>query len=84
MKITILLVKMLFVGALFIISNQNLYMSVADDRVAFYDLYSNWIGTLFNQAFEISGYVVKFEWLPSNNGTVNSILRSGNVSFNSG
>jgi hypothetical protein len=84
MKLTILLVKMLFVGALFIISNQNLYMSDSADRQTFFDFYTNWIGTLFNQAFEISGYVIKFEWLPSNNGTVSSVLTGSNGNLGSG
>ncbi|MEK6910728.1 MAG: hypothetical protein AABW82_03055 [Nanoarchaeota archaeon] len=84
MKVTILVVKMFFVAALFIISNQNLYMSNVDDRGTFYDYYTNWIDTLFHQAFVISGYVVKFEWLPSNNGTINSVLTSGNASLSEG
>lgn len=84
MKFNILIVKMLFVGALFIISNQNLYMSVAVDRQIFYDLYFNWINTLFDQAFEVSGYVVKFEWLPSNNGTVDIVLKANPGNFSGG
>ena len=83
MKLTILAIKMLLVAALFIISNQNLYMSISEDRQVFYDFYSNWIQTLFHQAFEVSGYVVKFEWLPTNNGSVSSYLRSDSQNISS-
>jgi len=79
MKIPILLIKMLFVGALFIISNQNLSMAHTEDRQAFYDLYYNWLGTLFSQTAEVTGYMVKFEWLPTNNGTVSEVLHSDAV-----
>ncbi len=84
MKITILLVKMFFVAALLIISNQNLYMSNVGDRQVFYNFYTHWIDTLFHQAFEVTGYVVKFEWMPTHNGTVDNVLKSGTGNFDKG
>lgn len=79
MKITIIILKTLFIGALFIISNQNLHMMHSVERQAFFDLYYNWVGTLFNQGIEVTGYVVKFHWLPTNNGTVNEVLKPGSI-----
>ncbi len=84
MKVTIVIVKMLFIGALFIVSNQNLYMSDVADRHVFYDFYAKWVDTLFRQAFEVTGYVVKFEWLPTSNGTVTDVLKAGPGNFDKG
>jgi hypothetical protein len=64
MKLAIVLVKLFVLGALFIISNQNLHLLVSEERGVFFDSYSEWIGSLFNQAVDVTGYVVKFEWLP--------------------
>jgi len=54
---------------LFIISNQNLYMSHAEDRAIFYDKYYSWVDNLFSQTLNLAGYVVKLDWLPENNKT---------------
>ena len=67
MKVTMIVFKLLFLGALFIISNHNLYMNDVKDRGVFFDLYYSWLDNLFNQGFEVTSYVVKFEWLPDLN-----------------
>lgn len=64
MKITLIVVKLLFLGALFIISNNNLHLAVATEREVFVDTYSAWFSNLVAQGVEVTGYVVKFEWLP--------------------
>lgn len=71
MKITIVVLKLLFLGALFIISNNNLYMNNADDRGIFINLYSSWIEVLTKQGIEVTAYVIKFEWLPTDSETLN-------------
>lgn len=66
MKLTIFVVKFLFIGALFIISNQNLYLGVDEDREIFLDQYTSWFRNLFENLTEATGYVVNSEWLPGN------------------
>jgi len=65
MKITIIIIKLLFLGALFIVSNQNLHLIDTDERTTFTDMYSKWISSLVVQGGEVTGYIVKFEWLPT-------------------
>jgi hypothetical protein len=73
MKISIIVVKFLLLGALFIISNQELYLTNPQDLETFYDLFGSWIFNLANHFFQISGYVINSEWLPPlNNETTSS------------
>ena len=65
MKITIIIIKLLFLGALFIVSNQNLHLIDTDERAIFTDMYSKWISSLVVQGGEVTGYIVKFKWLPT-------------------
>lgn len=58
------LLKILFVGALVIIGNYDLHIGDSQERQQFFDLYSEWTGKIFSQGVETTGYVVKFEWLP--------------------
>ena len=70
MKIAIILIKFLFIGALFIISNQNLYLSDAQDFSTFVDLYYAWLDELSVHALKITGYVMNSEWLPQGNVSI--------------
>lgn len=65
MKIPIVVLKLLFLGALFIVSNHSLHLTDAGDRGLFVDYYTAWLENLFGQGVEVTGYVVKFEWLPN-------------------
>lgn len=69
MKVTLVILKLLFLGALFIVSNHNLHLSYEAERNTFFQLYSAWIENLANQGVQVSSYVVKFEWLPDLNDT---------------
>jgi hypothetical protein len=64
MKITILMIKFLFVGALFILSNHNLHIGTHDELVLFGKMYYTWLGDVFDNGKAIAGYVVKSDWLP--------------------
>jgi hypothetical protein len=66
MKIPIVIVKLMVLGALFIISNHNLHLLVPAERAIFFNYFFGWLGTLFQQGVDVTGYVVKFEWLPKN------------------
>lgn len=67
MKVTMIILKVLFLGALFIVSNHDLYLSENSDREVFYDLYLSWLNDLFSQSLEFTGYFVKSKWLPYGN-----------------
>ena len=64
MKLRMIIIKLLFLGALFIISNNNLHLGDNVEREVFFNYYSSWLGNIFNQGQAITSYVVKFEWLP--------------------
>jgi hypothetical protein len=64
MKAQLVIVKLLFLGALFIISNQNLHIGVTQERETFFDAYYAWVLNIVNQITDVTAYVVKFEWLP--------------------
>ena len=64
MKITLLLIKFLFVGALFILSNHNLHIGTPDELEVFGKMYFVWLGEVFDNGKSIAGYVVKSDWLP--------------------
>lgn len=69
MKLSLTIIKFLFIGMLFIVSNNNLYLKDTDDRQIFLDSFYSWINGLLSHAYEITGYVINSEWLPSNNNT---------------
>jgi len=56
--------KVFIIGALLIISNQSLAMSISENREHFLVEYSTWITHLFERGLSIASYVVKNEWLP--------------------
>ncbi len=64
MKAQIFVVKLLVLGALFIISNNNLHLLVSVERELFFNLYMGWLGSLFDQGIKVTSYVVEFDWLP--------------------
>lgn len=59
--------KFLFIGVLFIVSNNNLHLSEEQDLTKFFDLFYSWLSGLFSRVREITGYVVDSEWLPKEN-----------------
>ena len=76
MKITLLVIELVLISALFIISNQDLRLQNAADRVVFGNLYYNWMGLMFNNGRTIVGNVVNLQWLPPANQSVqNSQIR---------
>jgi len=64
MKGPMIVLKILFVGALLIVSNQNLHLADETEREVFFETYFAWIGSLADQGVKVTSYVVKFEWLP--------------------
>ena len=60
-----ILVKILVLGALFIISNQNLHLLVSQEREIFFNTYSGWITDIMGKIVDVTGYAVKLKWLPT-------------------
>ena len=64
MKVYLFILKFLFIGALFIVSNNNLHLADINERGIFYNSFYSWITGLIDHAAQITGYVTKSEWLP--------------------
>jgi len=71
MRILLFIILFLVLGALFIISNENLRLREKQGMKEFSGLYYSWLSQLFSNFKGISGYFVKFEWLPVENSTFN-------------
>lgn len=69
MKPAIIIVKFLFVGALFLVSTHGLHLSDSHDLDTFFELYYGWLNNLFDRSLELTGYMVHSEWLPSNHSS---------------
>jgi len=59
-----IIVKLLILGALFIISNQNLHLGISQEREIFFDAYSGWTTNIIDKIVDVTGYVVRLEWVP--------------------
>jgi len=64
MKFVVLILMFLIIGALFIISEKNLYMNKVENRGEFFKSYISWLNNLKENSKNIVGYVAKLEWLP--------------------
>ena len=70
MKIPMLVIKLLLLGALFIVSNHDLRLADSEDREFFIEVYGKWFDGMVDQGSQVTAYVVKFEWLPPKNLSV--------------
>jgi len=64
MRVGMFIFKFLFLGALFIIANEDLHLNDQMDRDAFMNTFYTWVDTLYQHSLQIVGYVVDSEWLP--------------------
>ncbi len=64
MKVYLFILKFLFIGALFIVSNNNLHLINLEERNVFYGSFYSWLSNLFDSVGQITGYVIKSQWLP--------------------
>lgn len=64
MRLAMFLVKFFFLGAFFIISNQNLALNEKGNFNIFLSSYSGWMEDLFYSGKAITGYVIKVDWMP--------------------
>jgi hypothetical protein len=64
MKVFLLVIMFFFIGALFIISENNLALSVPGNIDKAAGLYHSWLSQIFDNAKNMTGYLVKMDWLP--------------------
>ncbi len=64
MKTLLILIKVFVIGALLIISNENLAMSSSENRTQFFSEYTTWLSELVHHGIVVVGYVVGNQWLP--------------------
>lgn len=67
MKIIMFIIFFLLVGALFIISENNLALKDTGNFSKFLGLYYSWISQIAQNTGSTAGYVIKMDWLPSEN-----------------
>ena len=71
MKTFMFLVMFLLIGAFFIISNEEIKLDNQKNVGEFFNLYGQWIDGLADNGKTVLGYVVKMEWLPDKDGSLN-------------
>jgi len=64
MKVLMLVIIFLLIGAFSIISNENIKMNSKENIGSFFKSYSNWFDKLINNGKTVAGYVVKIKWMP--------------------
>lgn len=67
MKIYLIAIKLFVISALLIVSNYDLALADRGNREVFSHYYHTWLSQAFDRGVQISGYIVKSEWLPDTN-----------------
>lgn len=69
MKTIMLIVMFFVVGALFIISEDNLNIGKGDNAKVLTGMYLSWLDETFDNMKTLTGNIVKLNWLPDFNST---------------
>ena len=72
MRFLLLIAVFFIIGALFIISNENLALSESQNLSIFYSHYSLWLNQVFLNTQILTGDVIKLSWLPNNTTNQNT------------
>lgn len=64
MKVFLFVLIFFIIGALLIISNNDLALYNPENIRTFVDLYSNWLENIFLNSFDLIGKVIELDWLP--------------------
>ena len=70
MRIVLFIIKFLLFGALFAVSNNDLYLKDAADRAEFFSIYNSWSAELFSNAGSITSYIINLDWAPKTDANV--------------
>ncbi len=65
MKILIFILMFFIVVGLVLINNYNLHLSDKEQLKTFSKLYFSWLGEIYSNFFNITGYVSKLNWMPN-------------------
>jgi hypothetical protein len=76
MKVTLTLIKIICIGCLFIISNNNLHITEQSDRIVFTNVFHAWLSDLFSTTSQITGYVIDSRWLPPDNSAIPETIKA--------
>ncbi len=64
MKLPMIIMIFLLLGAFFIVSENHLALSDVEAREELGELYQDWLASLINNGKQITSYAVKMKWLP--------------------
>ena len=70
MRIFLIIFLFLFVSALVVVSNNSLHLNNSKQAEQFASLYYSWLIDTGSNIIKTTGYLIKFEWLPTQNATV--------------
>jgi hypothetical protein len=77
MKLAIFVLKFFFISALLIVSNENLALKDSEAREQFFSYYFAWAGNFFDNARQMTAYVVKSAWLPDTSSLASDLEKTG-------
>jgi len=66
MKIYMIIIILLLLGAFFVISENKLSLRNPDDRIELGKIYFSWVAQIFQNGINLVGDAIKLEWLPEN------------------
>ncbi len=64
MKFAIFILMFFVIGALFIIENNELVLSKSENIQIFFELYAEWINSLYLNFQILTGNIIQMNWLP--------------------
>ena len=67
------IVMFIFIGAFFIISQNNIALNSPENIGKFFETYSLWFVKIVDNAGSLTGYVIQMRWLPAENNTLSEI-----------
>ncbi len=70
MRILFIIAIFLFIGALFIISNENLHLKEKEEARRFANLYYDWLFGIAENVGSFTMSAIKSEWLPDFNKSI--------------
>ena len=74
-RLVLALLVFLILGALFIVSNENLHLSDSEEFDSFGRLYFAWVSGLISNIGDIAGNVVLENWIPDSDLNVSNMTR---------
>lgn len=66
MKFFLIVIFAFILGSVFIISNNSLALSEGSNAKIFLEKYAHWLGGVFENLQDITGYAISLKWNPEN------------------